>query len=75
MHGCLSRVVEAAPLFPTITAVTYGDYTGFTKLWDGATLRGWEGESDVWSIVNGTIHADTTKTPGQITCTTSGQAR
>src|SRR5262249_61127981 len=26
---------------------------------------GWEGETDVWSIDNGAIHADTTKTPGQ----------
>jgi hypothetical protein len=29
------------------------------------TLDGWDGESDVWSIDNGAIHADTTKTPGQ----------
>jgi 3-keto-disaccharide hydrolase len=34
-------------------------------LWDGQTLNGWDGESDVWSIDNGAIHADTTKTPGQ----------
>jgi hypothetical protein len=47
------------------TPVAYDDYTGFTKLWNGQTLDGWNGESDVWSIVNGTIHADTTKTPGQ----------
>ena len=43
----------------------YNDYTGFTNLWDGQTLKGWDGESDVWSIDNGAIHADTTKTPGQ----------
>jgi hypothetical protein len=47
------------------TPVPYDDYTGFTKLWDGQTLAGWDGESDVWSIDNGAIHADTTKTPGQ----------
>jgi hypothetical protein len=46
-------------------AVAYDDYTGFTRLWDGATLTNWDGESDVWSIVDGTLHADTTKTPGQ----------
>ena len=45
--------------------VAYDDYTGFTKLWDGATFTNWDGESDVWSIVDGTLHADTTKTPGQ----------
>src|SRR5262245_25540188 len=45
--------------------VAFDDYTGFTKLWDGATLTNWNGETDVWSIDNGAIHADTTKTPGQ----------
>jgi len=45
--------------------VPYDDYTGFTKLWDGATFKNWDGESDVWSIEDGMLHADTTKTPGQ----------
>jgi hypothetical protein len=45
--------------------VAYDDYTGFTKLWDGATFTNWNGETDVWSIEDGAIHADTTKTPGQ----------
>ena len=47
------------------TPVAYSDYTGFTSLWDGKTLTNWEGETDVWSIDNGAIHADTTRTPGQ----------
>jgi hypothetical protein len=47
------------------TPVPYDDYTGFTKLWDGATFTNWQGESDVWTIEEGTLHADTTKTPGQ----------
>src|SRR5215831_12886197 len=45
--------------------VAYDDYTGYVKLWDGQTFNGWEGETDVWSIENGALHADTTKTPGQ----------
>jgi len=45
--------------------VAYDDYTGYVKLWDGQTFNGWEGETDVWSIDNGAVHADTTKTPGQ----------
>lgn len=45
--------------------VPYDDYTGFTKLWNGATFKNWDGESDVWSIEDGMLHADTTKTPGQ----------
>jgi hypothetical protein len=48
-----------------VPPVPYDDYTGFTKLWDGTTLTNWDGETDVWSIQNGAIHADTTKTPGQ----------
>ena len=45
--------------------VPYDDYTGFSKLWDGATFTNWNGETDVWSIDAGAIHADTTKTAGQ----------
>ena len=50
---------------PLAPPVAYEDYTGYTRLWDGSTLTNWEGETDVWSIQNGMIHADTTKTPGQ----------
>jgi hypothetical protein len=52
-------------VFAPITDVAYGDYSGYTSLWDGRTLGAWDGETDVWSIDNGAIHADTTKTPGQ----------
>src|SRR5436309_11959864 len=45
--------------------IAYDDYTGYVKLWDGQTFNGWDGETDVWSIDHGGIHADTTKTPGQ----------
>src|SRR5438067_11746212 len=47
------------------TQTRYDDYTGFTKIWDGQTFTNWNGERDVWSIVDGMLHADTTKTPGQ----------
>lgn len=47
------------------TTIAYGDYTGFVSLWDGKTLKNWDGESDVWSVDHDAIHADTTKTPGQ----------
>jgi len=50
---------------PLAPPAVYEDYTGYTRLWDGSTLTNWDGETDVWSIQNGMIHADTTKTPGQ----------
>ena len=50
---------------PPTTQTPYDDYTGFTKIFDGQTFTNWNGERDVWSIVDGMLHADTTKTPGQ----------
>jgi 3-keto-disaccharide hydrolase len=50
---------------PPTTQTRYDDYTGFTKLFDGQTFTNWNGERDVWSIADGMLHADTTKTPGQ----------
>ena len=50
---------------PPTTQTRYDDYTGFTKIFDEKTFTNWNGEMDVWSIVDGLLHADTTKTPGQ----------
>ena len=50
---------------PPTTQTRYDDYTGFTKIFDEKTFTNWDGERDVWSIVDGLLHADTTKTPGQ----------
>jgi Domain of Unknown Function (DUF1080) len=50
---------------PPTARTPYDDYTGFTKIFDGQTFTNWLGETDVWSIQDGTLHADTTKTPGQ----------
>ena len=49
---------------PPTVKTPYDDYTGFTKIFDG-TFKNWVGETDVWSIQDGMLHADTTKTPGQ----------
>src|SRR6187200_679075 len=50
---------------PPTTQTRYDDYTGFTKIFDEKTFTNWDGERDVWSIEDGMLHADTTKTPGQ----------
>jgi len=50
---------------PPTVQTRYDDYTGFTRIFDGKTFTNWNGERDVWSIVDGMLHADTTKTPGQ----------
>ena len=50
---------------PPTTQTRYDDYTGFTKIFDEKTFTNWNGERDVWSIVDGLLHADTVKTPGQ----------
>ena len=50
---------------PPTVKTPYDDYTGFTKIFDGKTFTNWLGETDVWSIQDGMLHADTTKTPGQ----------
>ena len=37
---------------------TYWDHTGFVSLFDGVSLNGWDGETNVWSVDNGGIHSD-----------------
>jgi hypothetical protein len=64
--GAQGRGGRGGVAFGPPTAQTrYDDYTGFTKIFDGQTFTNWNGERDVWSIVDGMLHADTTKTPGQ----------
>jgi hypothetical protein len=36
------------------------------KLFDGATLHGWNGNPAFWSVVDGAIHGVTDKTPGEL---------
>ncbi|MCC7043119.1 MAG: DUF1080 domain-containing protein [Acidobacteria bacterium] len=35
------------------------DYTGWTSIFDGRTLNGWDGNPDVWKVEDGAISAET----------------
>jgi hypothetical protein len=41
----------------------YSNYNGFTALFDGRTLNGWEAEDGKWEVQNGTIHRHQTLEP------------
>jgi hypothetical protein len=40
--------------------LNYSDYTGWTSLFDGATLTGWDGSPAVWKVAGGAITATST---------------
>ncbi len=33
----------------------FNDHTGFTQIFDGVSLKGWDGDPNVWKVVNGAI--------------------
>jgi hypothetical protein len=40
--------------------IDYQDHSGYTSLFDGQTLNGWDGHPDVWSVQDGMIVGETT---------------
>ena len=54
----------SACLFLALTltmATASADEAGFKSLFDGQSLKGWEGKSEFWSVSNGAITGQTTK--------------
>jgi hypothetical protein len=55
---------SAPPRIPSIFVppepLDYSDHTGWTPLFDGATLNGWDGNPDVWRVESGAITAAST---------------
>jgi hypothetical protein len=45
---------EAAPM-------AFDDHTGFERLFDGTSLKGWDGDPSVWRVENGAIVGESTK--------------
>ena len=46
--------------FTQATPADYNDNTGFTSLFDGATLNNWTSDGKNWSVKDGAIYADST---------------
>jgi Domain of Unknown Function (DUF1080) len=40
--------------------IDFADHAGYTSLFDGSTLAGWDGHADVWSVKDGAIVGETT---------------
>ncbi len=43
-----SRYVEAVP-------VDFNDHAGWLRMFDGTSLQGWDGPTDLWRVENGVI--------------------
>jgi hypothetical protein len=44
--------------------IDFGDHTGWSELFDGKTLDGWDGDPDVWRVENGTLVGEYTSPLG-----------
>ena len=42
------RYIDAAP-------IDFNDHAGWLQLFDGTTLNGWDGPTDLWRVENGNI--------------------
>jgi hypothetical protein len=40
--------------------VVFDDFTGFTQIFDGKTMKGWEGEQGYWRVEEGALVGETT---------------
>lgn len=53
-------VVPALAQFKHAPAEDFNDHTGFTSLFDGKTLNGWDGDPKLWSVKDGSIYINPT---------------
>jgi Domain of Unknown Function (DUF1080) len=47
--------------FPEPAALDFNDHTGYTSLFDGKSLTGWDGRPGVWSVQDGVIVGESSK--------------
>ena len=47
-QGGAARYIDASP-------IEFNDHAGWIRMFDGATLKGWDGPTDLWHVENGLI--------------------
>ena len=50
----------AAQAFREPDPLDFGEHAGYTRIFDGATLKDWDGNPDVWRVENGAIVGEST---------------
>ena len=58
MKKIITALFAAAFVLPAVA-----EEKGFTSLFDGKTLKGWDGKKEFWSVQDGAIQGKTTKEP------------
>lgn len=51
-------------LFRQPDPIDFSDHTGWSELFDGKTLDGWDGNADIWRVENGALIGEYTTPPG-----------
>lgn len=58
--GCVATATLV--LRAQVPPIAYDNYAGFTKIFDGSTLKGWDGDPTFWRVENGSIVGESTAT-------------
>ena len=56
----LSAIAKQGGRGPGIEPLALADHTGFESIFDGKTLKGWDGDPQVWRVENATIIGEST---------------
>ncbi|MGC2401704.1 MAG: DUF1080 domain-containing protein [Acidobacteriaceae bacterium] len=57
-HGQAPAPHRAFPGFTQPEPIDFNDHTGWTRIFDGKTLAGWDGPSEVWHVEDGALVAE-----------------
>jgi hypothetical protein len=62
--ACLAMALSFAPVSAAQAQqapIDFADHQGYTSLFDGKTLTGWDGQPGIWRVEDGAIVGETTK--------------